>query len=412
LENQQGSAMTVSDLPAARDFAWAIAPISPEQFLSEHFERRHLVIRRGQPDYYRALLNMDDIDRVLTTQVLHGDELQLVSTSQPVPVEDYTLPSGHVDPVRATQHYDDGATIILPALHRRLPALAAYCRALETVFNCDLQTNIYLTPADAQGFKTHYDSHDVLVLQCHGTKTWRIYDSPLALPLRTQAFEPKGYTPGPMIDSFVLEPGDMLYIPRGVAHDAIATDRESLHITTGLLAHRWVDLLAEIVSAAGRADVALRGALPPGYVQDPAVRATMAETAQALLRRVAEGSDTSAMVELFADAFRRRLQPVVPGHFAQAQAVAGLSPGRQAGVRPGLLWTLTETTGEGGAGASVSLQVYDSEISFPAAVAPTLRQALARARFVVGELPGGLDAAGQVVLVRRLVREGVLHLLD
>jgi len=395
-----------------QDFAWAIAPLSPATFMAEHFERRHLVIHRQDPDYYRGLLNLADIDAVMTGQVLPADELQLVTQSRPVPAEDYALASGFVDPVRATHHFHDGATIILPALHRRLPRLAAFCRALEAVFNCDLQTNIYLTPADAQGFKTHYDSHDVLVLQCHGTKTWRIYDSPLALPLRSQGFEPQGYQPGALIDTFVLQPGDMAYIPRGVAHDAIATDQVSLHVTTGLLAHRWVDLLAEILAEAARSDVAFRGALPPGYVGDAGIRAAMAGQAQALLARLAGTDGAAAMIETFAEGFRRRLQPVVPGHFSQFAAAADLAPGQAVGVRPGLVWALERWPGQDGAGDTVTLQVHETELDFPAAVEPSLRAALASARFTLGALPGGLDAKGQAVLVRRLLREGVLRLLD
>ncbi len=412
---QEMPEMTARQAPVARceqqDFDWAIAPLSRADFMAEHFERRHLVIHRNDPSYYSALLSLDDIDHVLSTQVLPTAELQLVNQSQPVDEEAYCLASGHVDPIRATQQFEAGATMILPALHRRLPGLAGFCRALEAVFNCDLQTNIYLTPADAQGFRTHYDSHDVLVLQCHGTKTWRIYDSALKLPLRSQAFEPQGFEPGAQIDEFVLQPGDMVYIPRGVAHDAIATDQVSLHVTTGILMHRWVDLLIELLGAEARRDPALRHALPPGYVGDAGARAAMADTARALLRRVADAADTGAMVDTFADAFRRRLQPVVPGHFGQAMAAGALAQGDRLGARPGLIWALRAEPGEDGQGGQVVLQVHDGELAFPAAVEPSLRAALDSAGFAIGSLPGGLDAGGQLVLARRLLREGVLQRL-
>lgn len=395
------------------DLMRVIAPMEPGLFLSEYFERRHLVIHRGQPDYFHDLMTLSDVDHILSTQVLAGDEMDLVTKSQPVRAQDYTLASGHVDPIRATQQFEAGATMILPALQRRLPRLAAFCRALEGAFSCELQTNIYLTPADAQGFRTHYDSHDVLVLQCHGTKTWRIYDSPLALPLLTQAFDPADYQLGKPIDEFVLQQGDTAYIPRGFAHDAIATDQVSLHVTTGLLAHSWIDLLIEALGAEARREVELRQSLPPGYASDPQARAAMAVTARNMLQRLAATADTGAIVETMADAFRRRLQPVAPGHFSQSSRAAAITPGQMAGVRPGLVWAIDHRTDtDEGAVAKVVLQVHDSDIAFPAVVEPSLRAAMSMARFVIGDLPGGLDAAGQVVLVRRLVREGVLQLLD
>jgi hypothetical protein len=390
-----------------QDFAWAIAPLDPATFLAQFHERQHLVIHRADPGYYRDLLSLRDIDHVLSTQVLPVEDLQLVAHGRPAPTEDYALESGLVDPVRAAQLFAQGHTMVLPGLHRRLPALAAFCRALETVFTCDLQTNIYLTPADAQGFKTHYDSHDVIVLQTHGTKTWRIYESPLELPLRSQAFDPATFTPGALRETFVLQPGDMAYIPRGVVHDAIATDQVSLHITTGLLATRWIDLLLETLAAEALRDPALRRSLPPGFAHGDADQEATLDQARALLVRAAQAADPGPMLTRFADVYRRRRLPVAPGHFSQSAAADGLAPGHLAGVRPDLLWTLSANED-----ATVTLQVYDTDLTFPAAVAPALRDALTRDRFAVGDLAGGLDAAGQVVLVRRLLREGVLRLLD
>jgi hypothetical protein len=63
-----------------------------------------------------------------------------------------------------------GATIILPQLHFRVPALATLCRLLERRFSQRFQADIYLTPPGAQGFGTHYDNHDVFILQVAGSK--------------------------------------------------------------------------------------------------------------------------------------------------------------------------------------------------------------------------------------------------
>ena len=82
-------------------------------------------------------------------------------------------------------------------LHERLPQLAALCRAVEKTFSGHFQTNIYLSPPNAQGFKTHFDSHDVFVLQVAGSKVWTIYDTLIELPLHGQAFEPEKHIPGP-----------------------------------------------------------------------------------------------------------------------------------------------------------------------------------------------------------------------
>ena len=79
---------------------------------------------------------------------------------------------------------------LLPQLQARYRPLADLCRQLEAEFSCPVQTNIYLTPPNAQGFQTHYDNHDVLVLQVEGAKRWRLYDAPVGVPYRGERFTP------------------------------------------------------------------------------------------------------------------------------------------------------------------------------------------------------------------------------
>lgn len=390
----------------AQDLARLIAPITPEAFFSEYFEKKHMVIRRDDPNHYGALLSLSDIDAVITQTMVPTDNLQLVNNGNAVKINDYTVSPGFVDPVRVAHHFAQGATVILPQLNRSLPRLAAYCRMLETVFSCDVQTNIYLTPDNAQGFRTHYDSHDVIVLQVHGSKTWRIYESPLELPLRAQAFEPENFTPGAVIDSFVLNAGDMLYVPRGVVHDAVATNEVSLHITTGLLASSWVDVLVEALIEYAHEDRALRASIPPGFANDGHDQSAVLETFHALMRRAAEGCNPARTLDGFASDFRHRRLPVVPGQFLQAAGADGVETGSTVVRRPDLIHRLLRRSTD--AGEEIVLEVYDSQITFPAHVEETLRAALAPGEHVVGAWPGDLDEPGQVVLARRLLREGVL----
>lgn len=395
-----------------RDFAWAIDPISPETFLSEYFEKKHMVVHRAQGDYYRDLLSLEDIDEVMTHRVLQAGELQLVKTGKGIEAKEFITEGDLIDPVRATRHFSEGATIVLPRLHHRLPRLAAFCRALETVFSCELQTNIYFTPDNAQGFKTHYDSHDVLVLQCHGTKTWRIYESPLELPLRSQAFDPATFERGEIIDEFTLQPGDFAYVPRGVVHDAIATDEISLHITTGLLATRWVEVLVEAISRVAHEDPAFRGALPPGFAEGSFDMSALKGTFDDLMARATAAADGPGVLGAFASRYRDLRLPVVPGHLNAHLAAEGLTPDSIVGARPDLIGRVVRAEDPEAEGAEVTVELSGAEIAFPAFVTPVLQKALTVPRFRIGDLPDDLDDAGKVVLVRRLLREGALRLIS
>ncbi|MCC7426636.1 MAG: hypothetical protein IT557_07020 [Alphaproteobacteria bacterium] len=393
-----------------------IAPVKPEIFFAEYFERRHLKVARKRPDYYAGLLSLADIDHAITALGPSHPDVDMANARATEPgkgmvVEDFTHPSGFIDQPRLFQHYADGASIVLPQLHHRLPKLAAFCRALEKTFSCAFQTNIYLTPGgDKQGFRPHFDSHDVFVLQVLGRKHWTIYDTPVELPLRGQRYSAESYRIGAVSERFVLEQGDMLYIPRGLAHDAASDDTLSLHITVGMLSRAWIDLVIEAVSELALNDVAFRRALPPGYHEagpaneaaQAAARATFAE----LMRRVAEKAALGPALDRMAGDFVAELDPVLPGQLFQMERLASLGPRSCLRARPDPVWRWQER------GGKVELTVPGGKtVSLPAHAGPALRKAMAGAPFRPADLPG-LDAPGRLVLLRRLVREGLVEILD
>ena len=61
-----------------------------------------------------------------------------------------------------------------------------FARDLGAALAQPLQVNAYLTPPGNQGFATHYDTHDVFVLQVDGRKRWRIHPPVLPDPLERQ----------------------------------------------------------------------------------------------------------------------------------------------------------------------------------------------------------------------------------
>ena len=70
---------------------------------------------------------------------------------------------------------DDGATLVLQALHRTWPPLVEFGARLAAELGHPVQINAYITPPQNQGFAPHYDVHDVFVLQIAGRKRWRIH---------------------------------------------------------------------------------------------------------------------------------------------------------------------------------------------------------------------------------------------
>ncbi|NOY93286.1 MAG: hypothetical protein GXP55_19035 [Deltaproteobacteria bacterium] len=386
-----------------------IEPTSVETFLEEYFEKQPLLLKRNSPEHFRDLLTLEVVDRVITTMQLEYPQIEATSARRDdLRTEDYTYPSGLIDVVRLYKEFEDGATIILPQLHNHVPSLAHLCRSMERELSYRFQTNIYMTPGgESQGFRTHYDNHDVFVLQVAGVKQWKVYGTPVELPYRGQGFDPAdGHEVGDVSMEFELEPGDMLYIPRGVMHDAYTTDGLSLHITLGVLTPSWTDLLVEGIARVGLADPEFRRSLPPGFAHEGFDRARAREIFVGLMKKVAQSADFDVLLDHFAEDLLSTRHPLLEGQMIQVARSHELSVDSRVGCRPDLLYRVR--VGE----ETLALTVYGNEISLPAHAEQALRFALDTAEYRVAEIAGDLDDAGKLVLVRRLVREGLVEIFD
>ena len=144
-----------------------------------------------------------------------------------------------------------------------------------------MQANIYLTPPGAQGFRVHFDTHDVLVLQVSGRKAWRVWDAiPYAAPTRHTPWR-NNATPEGEPHALTMAPGDALYLPRGVMHEAMVQDgtEPSLHITVGFMEPALGEMLRALLSTLEAEEPALRAAVPTWRLAD-------AEGAEALRARL------------------------------------------------------------------------------------------------------------------------------
>lgn len=383
-------------------FSKLIAPMTKEQFLREHWEQKPLVVRREERSYYAELLSVKKLEHVITSQVLSRETCFIANAARQVDASEYTHPDGIVDPSRLFQQFADGGTIVFNQLHTLLPELAELCRSLEREISCRFQTNIYLSPNQAQGFPAHYDSHDVFVLQVHGTKHWLVYDTPIELPFKGQPFRREETKPGAVTMEFDLRPGDMLYLPRGMMHDAQTREGETAHITLGALTTSWTELLLEVVAKLALSDVDFRRALPPGFAQTGFDRTASRAQLRSLLERVLERGDLDQAMDHFADELVSTRRALLDGQLEQIMSLGEVTIDHRAGARPNLVYRYVLRDEQ------IVVSCYGSEMRMPAHAAEALLYALETPDFRIAELPGDLDDAGKVVLIKRLVREGMV----
>jgi bifunctional lysine-specific demethylase and histidyl-hydroxylase NO66 len=385
-----------------------------DTFAAQHWGRDPLLTRGTDPGAFRDLLDLDGVDELLSRRGLRTPFIRLAKAGTVLDSSSFTAPGGvgaeisdQVRDDKVAALFADGATVVLQALHRTWPAVIDFCTRLGAELGHPVQANAYVTPPSSRGFSAHYDVHDVFVLQLAGRKHWTIHAPVLPDPLRSQPWGQRGAAvaaaardTAPAIDT-VLEPGDALYLPRGWLHAATALGEVSAHLTVGIhVVTRYA--LVEALTALVADDPALRATLPLGLdVADPQALAPHLDAVRTAL--------VDALGRVPAEAVARRVRrpvwtggrPEPLGVLATTAFAEGLAPGDVVRLRIGLPHDLRA------AGEKVVLELPDREVAFPAFTEPALRAVLDGDPVPVGSLPG-MEEDDQVVLVRRLLREGVV----
>lgn len=382
-----------------------IAPVGRDTFLAEYYERSALINIRDEPQRYRELLTVEALDHFIASADLQEGMIDLTNHRNRISRDSYIDDRGHVSRAAVTEEYLRGATIILPHLHDSMFNLGEFCRSLEEVFSCHVQTNIYLTPASKdgegnQGFPPHYDNHDVFVMQVAGAKAWRLYGTPVEIPYRGEGFELGRHEPGEVTQQFTLKAGDCIYLPRGLMHDAENVGSEpSLHITVGLITKTWADLLLEAISELALTEPGFRRSLPPGFAQRDFDREEARRHFDSLTRLIADKASMDGAFDLLADNFIRARRPNVAG------VISASPPGEEEGIRYRrrrfVPWNVADDEGK------LVLIAPGGDLEFTAEDGDALDVALSGSPFQLKDL----DCGDPPSLIRRLWAAGFLERL-
>src|SRR6476661_9575784 len=393
---------------ASDTFGWMVAPFTKEHFFEHYYEQKYLHIERNDPGYYTDLLSLDSLSSLMYSQVLRYPDVRMVnSRKDDIKSEEYTGQSSRIRVEKVLSYFAEGATVIFSMLHDYLPSLGLFIDSLASELQQRFQTNIYLTPPNAQGFKVHFDTHDVFILQTEGSKVWKLYDTPIALPLKSQEYKAESFEPGEMTAEITLRKGDMLYIPRGLMHEAVATDECSMHITTGLIGYTWTELVVETMLRLSKEHVELRRNL--------LLALHSAQPAEEVLRQldaikeiISNGFDLNRSAKNFRDELLNLQKPNIKSAFQTVLRLPSITADTEVLVRESIMFDVQESE------EKAVVELLGNEVEFPAFVLPilTFLQENVGTPFAIKNLPDCMDEAGKLVLVKRLIREGLIALAE
>jgi hypothetical protein len=176
----------------------------------------------------------------------------------------------------------------------------------------------------------------------------------------------------------------------------------TVHLTVGVVPTTWEDVLRRAVMSV--VEDALSGEpLPAGFAADPAtLTAGMAEQLAEVRRRL-DKLDPGALAVAAADRFWASRPPFLAGQLQQLLGLEGIGEDTVVRRRPGAICRVRQREGR------LEVLLGDRVLHMPARLGPVMRMILASDRLAVGDLAAHLDPPSRLVLVRRLIREGLLE---
>lgn len=315
-----------------------LAPITPETFLSQYWERRPLHIK-GNPDKFAGLFDMDAFWRAIQQQHQKGLSIRVSFDNE----SDTKGVGAHIfiDHTQVKEYMDKGASVCVDPIDRADVKLGALAASVKSALNHagGISMKCYISP-DKSGFNTHFDVGIATTLQLSGRKRWRFsrqagvpfpFDNAMVsadgavryagrLPSSIQDWEQVTHVDEADFDEVVLEPGDVLCLPGGVWHNAKAIGHSmALNLSFAPL-NVW-DFLQQVIGPILTANPEWRRSLPASLANGSS-NAFPPEVLTFFQQRVAELQQALAALDSADSTLQQAWQAAVAGELTKSTRAA------------------------------------------------------------------------------------------
>jgi 50S ribosomal protein L16 3-hydroxylase len=267
--------------PAPHRSLQLLGGLTPREFMRRHWQRRPLLVRSALAGIVQPLSRSELFALAARDDV----ESRLVRVRN---TRDWSLTPGPIARSKLPRVREPGWTLLVQGVDLHHEAAHSLLQQFRFVPDARLDDVMISWASDGGGVGPHADSYDVFLLQASGTRRWRIaqqYDAalderaPLKM-LRRFAAE----------HEFLLEPGDLLYLPPSWAHEGVAVGGDCMTCSIGLHAPRRGALAAELAQRLAETyddPLLYRDAGQPATQSPAAIPAALAHFAADAMRRLA-----------------------------------------------------------------------------------------------------------------------------
>jgi ribosomal protein L16 Arg81 hydroxylase len=263
-----------------------------EKFFAETWRRRPMVHHGA--DVITSLISEREIWESVDCGLLvrpyfvafnEGVRSALSEITKPREVVGHKIP-GYVNAEQVKQDFADGGTFKLNQPEHWLRAFHDLVESLGEELDAELETYVFLSPPDRKAIETHMDGSHVFVLQVAGSKDWTVGlldEESLSVSDR---YRGRPLTPETSFE-VTLHPGDVLYMPHGSPHHAVARGGNSIHVAVTVEEPTPGDL-AEVMLAQVTTDAAFAELDNGAYRRSPHENARLVRS---LVAKVTSGID-------------------------------------------------------------------------------------------------------------------------
>ncbi len=232
--------------------------LTPEQFMKRHWQKKPLLIRQALPDMKPLIERSQLLEMVESEEV----ESRLIVRKG----AKWTLKKGPMGRKSLPSLKTPDWTVLIQGVDLHNDAVHSLLQQFRFVPDARLDDLMISFASEGGGVGPHFDSYDVFLLQAHGQRKWRIgrqkkYELQEGVPLKIlKDFKPEA--------EFVLNPGDMLYLPPGYAHDGVAVG-ECMTYSVGFRVPRSAELARELLMGLSEEVTEDQGTASDLLYQDP-----------------------------------------------------------------------------------------------------------------------------------------------
>ena len=252
--------------------------LSPQVFMKQYWQKKPLLVRQAVPGFV-PLLSRSELFELASNE----DAQTRLVIQQPDKPPGWSFKTGPFQRKALPALKQTGWTILVQGVDLHVQSVHELMNRFRFVPDARLDDLMISYATDGGGVGPHFDSYDVFLLQAHGQRRWRIgRQKDLSLqpdvPLKILThFVPE--------EEHVLDPGDMLYLPPGYAHDGIAVG-ECMTYSIGFRIPKKAELARELLQRVAEdaedqlGEVLYRDPAQPAVAQPAAIPEKMLEFAQ------------------------------------------------------------------------------------------------------------------------------------